>query len=154
MVTFLFLRLSFLKFLYFLKQCILGTINEESFRDKVTITAKSYLGTQYRCGGKSAAGIDCSGLTFMSYMINGILIYRDAEIKCGYLIHEIPIEQIKKGDPLYFKGHIAMYLGEQKYIHCTGHKDSFGCVINSLNPNDSDYRQDLAEGILAVGSIF
>ena len=55
---------------YFLKQCILGTINEESFRDKVTITAKSYLGTQYRWGGKSAAGIDCSGLTFMIYMIN------------------------------------------------------------------------------------
>ena len=139
---------------YFLRQHISEVMNEKRFREKVVETAKSYLGTQYRWGGKSAAGIDCSGLTFMSYMLNGVLIYRDAQIESEYPVHEITIEDIKKGDLIYFKGHIAMYLGNQKYIHCTGHKNSFGCVINSLNPNDPDYRQDLAEGILAVGSIF
>ena len=139
---------------YFLNQHIPEAVSEENFRENVTMTAKSYLGTQYRWGGKSAAGIDCSGLTFMSYMLNGVLIYRDAQIHPEYAVHEISMEQIKKGDLLYFKGHIAMYLGNQMYIHCTGHQNSFGCVINSLNPDHPDYRQDLAEKILAVGSIF
>ncbi|MGN0482661.1 MAG: NlpC/P60 family protein [Lachnospiraceae bacterium] len=139
---------------YFQNQKIPNPDAEEAFRARLVTTAKQYLGVQYRWGGKSAAGVDCSGLTFMSYQLNGILIYRDAEIREDYPVHAILLEQMQKGDLIYFKGHIAMYLGDHKYIHCTGHKNSFGCVINSLDPNDPDYREDLAAGILAVGSIF
>ncbi|MCI9136167.1 MAG: C40 family peptidase [Lachnospiraceae bacterium] len=116
--------------------------------------AKSYLGASYRWGGKTQMGIDCSGLTFMSYYMCGILIYRDAAIVEDYPVHEIPISQIKPADLLYFPGHIALYLGDGKYIHSTGNPNSFGCVINSLNPQDCDYRSDLAENIIAVGSVF
>ena len=49
---------------------------EEAFRESIVQTAYSYLGTQYRWGGKTACGIDCSGLAFMSYFRNGILIWR------------------------------------------------------------------------------
>ena len=38
----------------------------------------------------------------MSYFRNGILIWRDAAIKEGYPVHEIPIEQAKPGDLLFF----------------------------------------------------
>lgn len=127
---------------------------EEKFRNAVIETAKGYLGTQYRWGGKSPEGIDCSGLAFMSYMLNGVLIYRDASIKDGYPIHEIPREMAKKGDLFFFPGHVAIYLGEGRFIHSTGFKKSFGCVINSFNPEDKDYREDLANSITAVGSIF
>ena len=129
-------------------------INEEVFRESVTKQAKEYLGTQYRWGGKSAEGLDCSGLTFMSYLFCGILIYRDAALKDGYPVKKIPINQIKKGDLLYFKGHIAMYLGDGKYIHATGNEKSFGCVINSLCKEDVDFREDLRESLYAAGSIW
>ena len=76
---------------------------EEAFRESIVQTAYSYLGTQYRWGGKTACGIDCSGLAFMSYFRNGILIWRDAAIKEGYPVHEIPIEQAKPGDLLFFR---------------------------------------------------
>lgn len=127
---------------------------EEAFREAVTETAKGYLGTQYRWGGKSSEGIDCSGLASMSYMLNGVLIYRDASIQAGFPIREIPREAMQKGDLIFFPGHVAVCLGEGRFIHSTGYEKSFGCVINSLNPKDADYREDLANTITAVGSIF
>ena len=123
-------------------------------RNQVVKTAKSYLGTQYRWGGKSPLGIDCSGLTSISYLINGIITYRDAKIVEGFAVHEIKFEEKKPADLLYFKGHIAMMIDGKRYIHSTGRTGSDGVVINSLDPKDSDYREDLAKGILAVGSVF
>ncbi len=116
--------------------------------------AMSYFGAPYRWGGKTYAGIDCSGLAFMSYYMCGILIYRDAAIKEGYPVREIPLSQIQPADLLYFPGHVALYLGEGKYIHSTGNPASFGCTINSLDPKDPDYRKDLALSLDAAGSIF
>lgn len=129
-------------------------VEEERFRQRVVDTACTYLGVQYRWGGRSTTGIDCSGLTSVSYMMHGVLIYRDASIMAGYPVHEISAERMKKGDLLYFPGHIAMYMGDGKYIHSTGKSGSGGVVINSLNPCDEDYREDLVTCLKAVGSIF
>lgn len=128
--------------------------SEEAFRESIVQTAYSYLGTQYRWGGKTACGIDCSGLAFMSYFRNGILIWRDAAIKEGYPVHEIPIEQAKPGDLLFFPGHVAIYLGNGKIIHATGHPESSCVTFNSLREGELGYREDLKNSLCAAGSIF
>ncbi|MFC7684502.1 NlpC/P60 family protein [Ureibacillus sp. GCM10028918] len=127
-------------------------LSEDDFRDQVVQTALSYLTTPYRWGGKSPLGIDCSGLCSMAYMLNGVVIYRDASIVDGFPIEEIGIEHIRKGDLLYFPGHIAMYMGDDLYVHSSlgGNEVS----INSLNKEHPHYRDDLATTITAVGSIF
>ncbi len=128
--------------------------DEESLRKSLVETAKGYLGTQYRWGGKSPLGIDCSGLVSMSYLLNGIIIYRDARLEEGFPMKEIPFEDKKPGDALYFPGHIAMYMGNDLYIHSTGKNGSDGVVINSLDPADPLYREDLPGKLLATGSVF
>lgn len=138
---------------FFLRQQVC-MYSEKCFRERLVTYAKGYLGTQYRWAGKSAEGLDCSGLTFMCYLMSGILIYRDAKIKKGFPVHEISMDKIKPGDLLYFPGHIAMYIGNCRYIHATGNENSLGCVINSLSKKHLDYRKDLAENLLMVGSIF
>ena len=127
---------------------------EETFREEVARAAKTYLGTEYRWGGKSGRGIDCSGLVSSAYMQCGVLIYRDAKLVEGWPMHEIPFAQKQRGDALYFPGHIALYLGEGRYIHSTGAAASGGVVLNSLDPNDPLYREDLVKCLYAVGSIF
>ncbi len=124
---------------------------EDNLREKVVETALTYLGTQYRWGGKSPLGIDCSGLCSISYLINGIVIYRDSQIKREFGMRKISREEMKLGDLLYYPGHVAMYIGKDKYIHSTG--KSSGVVINSLNPKDKDYRKDLAD-IKEIATVF
>lgn len=151
---------------------------EEAFRDRLVCEASGYLGTQYRWGGRAAEGIDCSGLVSMAYMRSGVLIYRDAAIADGYAMERIPVifderpEEngketekkrfslenlsnglLKKGDALYFPGHIAMYIGDGRYIHSTARADRGGVVINSLRPADPDYRADLLRCLYAVGGV-
>jgi hypothetical protein len=128
--------------------------NEEAFRAAVIKTALSYMGTQYRWGGKTPLGVDCSGLCFMSYLLNGVIIYRDADIVEGFPVHRITRDKMKPGDLLYFPNHMALYIGNDHYVHSTGRNGSDGVVINSLNPKDPDYRADLVNTIIAIGSIF
>jgi len=142
------------------KESYLGTwyaghsFSETEFRQRVCDTALTYLGAHYRWGGKSPLGIDCSGLAFMSYWLNGVAIYRDAHIRPDFPVHEIPRSEMKQGDLLFFPGHVAIYLGDGRYVHSTGKSGSDGVVLNSLNPADPDYREDLDKGMTAVGSIF
>jgi len=128
--------------------------DEGRLRALIVENARRYMGAQYRWGGKTPLGIDCSGLASMAYLLAGVSIYRDAKLMEGFPIHEIPPEQAKPGDLLYFPGHMAVYLGDGQYIHSTGKAGSDGVCVNSLDPSAPDYRADLREKLEKVGSLF
>ena len=127
---------------------------EEKLRQDIIESALSYLGSPYRWGGKSPLGIDCSGLAFMSCLEQGILIYRDARILDEYPVREIPRNELKTGDLIFFPGHVAIFMGAEHYIHATGFAGTPHVTINSLSPDDPDYREDLAGKITCCGTVF
>ncbi len=146
------LKKGWIKEKYIQKKTIPNLIMEEvAIRESIIKTASSYLGTQYRWGGKSPLGIDCSGLCSIVYMLNGIIIWRDAELKDDCM-REIQRKEMKKGDLLFYKEHVAMYMGDDKVIHSTSSKSQV--VINSLNKNDENYDEFLDKNIISIGTVF
>lgn len=121
--------------------------NEEMLRDLIVKTAKKYEGTCYRWGGKTIAGIDCSGLAFMSYYMNGYYIFRDAKPDFQKRFRKISWNEVKKGDLLYYPGHVAIYMGNGEIIHSSS---SYGCVVvNDLDPLSLKCRESLKDIICA-----
>lgn len=128
-----------------------GKESGAALRQAIVDTALLYLGTQYRWGGKSPMGIDCSGLSSMAYMLNGIMIPRDSADQMNFM-KRIDRRHTKPGDLLFFPGHVAIYIGEDKFVHSTGMNASV--VINSLNKNSKLYRKDLDEKYICTSTVF
>lgn len=128
--------------------------NERGIRGEIVKYAMSYLGAPYRYGGKSPMGIDCSGLCFMAYLLSGICIWRDSRMQEGYPVHRIEEAQRMPGDLIYFPGHVAIYLGKERFIHATDRTGIEQVVVQSLSPKDEEYRKDLAGNIEAYGSVW
>jgi len=118
---------------------------EEEKRIAIVNTALSYLGTPYRHGGKSTSGIDCSGLCFMAYSINGINLWRDSIPDINYVIR-INRDELKQGDLIYYKGHVTMYIGANEYIHSSATLG--GVTISSFDKNSPSYYDRLSDGII------
>ena len=75
---------------------------------------------QYKWGGKSFKGIDCSGLVQICLNYNNIFCPRDAKDQVKYFKKNINLRKIKKNDILYWKGHVAIALSRKKLIHAYG----------------------------------
>ncbi len=81
---------------------------------------KIFLNCKYKWGGKSFDGIDCSALLQIFYKFNNKFFPRDTidqfKIKRGIIRKKI----FKKGDIIFWKGHVAICLNSKNLIHAYG----------------------------------
>jgi cell wall-associated NlpC family hydrolase len=93
-------------------------------RSELVKTAKRFIGIPYRWGGTTAKnGFDCSGLTMVSYRLNGLNLPRVSrnQFKAGKWVAK---SKLRPGDLVFFatKGgtrvtHVGMYVGAGNFIH-------------------------------------
>ena len=109
---------------------------------QIEATAHRMMGSGYLWGGTSTKLTDCSGLAKVSYFSNAIILQRDASQQAltGEIIKADEWQKAQTGDLLFFGTqsgrvtHVAIYLRDGKYIHCSGQ-----VKINSVDPADPDY---------------
>jgi cell wall-associated NlpC family hydrolase len=92
----------------------------ESFETDFVAVAERFVGTPYLWGGKSAMGIDCSGLVQIALHACGEVCPRDSDMQQVSLGRALPLEQpdrVQRGDLVFWKGHIAIARDSETLVH-------------------------------------
>ena len=81
---------------------------------------KLFLKTKYVWGGKTYKGIDCSAFLQLLYYYNNKFYPRDTKDQIKYSIKKTKRRIFKKGDIIFWKGHVAICINSKKLIHAYG----------------------------------
>ncbi len=83
--------------------------------------AEQFLHVPYLWGGRTAIGIDCSGLVQTALHACGIDAPRDSDMQENRLGTDASAEKRKRGDLIFWKGHVGIMQNEITLLHANGH---------------------------------
>jgi cell wall-associated NlpC family hydrolase len=96
----------------------------EAATDYVAV-AESFLCTPYLWGGVSGFGIDCSGLVQLSMRMAGKDVLRDSDMQAASIGEPLDpgpnFTGLRRGDLVFWKGHVAVMTDAETMIHANGH---------------------------------
>lgn len=111
-------------------------------RASLVRTATSFVGLPYLWAGLSGFGLDCSGLTWLTYRVHGIRIPRDAlpQSQGG-----TPVRGPRRGDLMFYATdgrvhHVSMFVGDGKMVHAPG----TGQMVQVIPTSTPAYRSEYA----------
>ncbi|MDC0456098.1 C40 family peptidase [Candidatus Pelagibacter sp.] len=81
---------------------------------------KMFLKIKYLWGGKTYKGIDCSAILQLFFYYNNKFYPRDTKDQLKYSTKKNESRVFKKGDIIFWKGHVAICINSQKLIHAYG----------------------------------
>ncbi len=95
------------------------------FESDFAAVAERFLNVPYLWGGKTFAGLDCSGLVQISLAACGVASPRDTDMMAAGLGADISIggdlAGLRRGDLVFWKGHIGIMRDAETLLHANGH---------------------------------
>ena len=85
--------------------------------------AERFLGTAYLWGGRTSLGLDCSGLVQLALMAAGRSAPRDTDLQeamLGTAVEGGMTATLKRGDLVFWKGHVGIMIDGEYMIHASG----------------------------------
>jgi|YelNatPaOPRAMG01_1025707.scaffolds.fasta_scaffold04571_10 hypothetical protein len=120
---------------------------EEEF--DIIIEAKKFLGVPYLWGGTSDFGYDCSGMVQRLFKFSrNMIIPRNSKDQMNASRPVRDFNEAKRGDLIFFKGHVAIYMGRGRIIHANGTYSQV--TINNLF-DGSKYSEHLKSIFIRIG---
>lgn len=95
-----------------------------TFESDPVAVAERFLHAPYYWGGKTVHGLDCSGLVQLALAACGIAALRDTDMQEESLGVPLPREAIteaRRGDLVFWKGHVGIVRDPATLLHATGH---------------------------------
>ncbi len=92
----------------------------ESTEPDFVAVAERFVSVPYLWGGKTSLGIDCSGLVQIALAASGVACPRDSDMQERALGAPLPTEDLaglRRGDLIFWKGHVAIVRDEQSIVH-------------------------------------
>ncbi len=116
-------------------------------------TALAFMGVPYLWGGKNSLGLDCSGLVQVALARAGVASPRDSDLQLECIGSAVPLREgetpIRRGDLIYFPGHVAIALDERQVLHANA--GAMQVAIEELAPVAAQISADnKGRGITAI----
>ncbi|MEW4457166.1 NlpC/P60 family protein [Roseibium algicola] len=95
----------------------------DAVEDDWVAVAEELIGTPYRWGGRSSLGLDCSALVQLAAQTGGHGLPRDSDMQEAEAGEAVPHDDpaaLKRGDLLFWKGHVGIIAGENRLLHANG----------------------------------
>jgi cell wall-associated NlpC family hydrolase len=89
----------------------------ESYEPDFIAVAERFLGVPYLWGGKTALGLDCSGLVQVALTACGTSCPRDSDVQEEALGTAADVSDVRRGDLIFWKGHVAIARDRSSLLH-------------------------------------
>jgi cell wall-associated NlpC family hydrolase len=83
--------------------------------------AEQFLSAPYLWGGKTSLGLDCSGLVQVALQAAGHVCPRDSDMQELALGTVSSLSQLRRGDLVFWKGHVAIARDPETLLHANAH---------------------------------
>ena len=97
----------------------------DNYESDFVAVAERFIGIPYLWGGKTALGLDCSGLVQTALCAAGISAPRDTDMQekaLGHIIATGPeLQGLQRGDLVFWKGHVGIMREAKTLLHANGH---------------------------------
>ena len=87
--------------------------------------AERFVGVPYLWGGRTSLGLDCSALVQLALAAAGKGAPRDSDLQeamVGAPVEGGPAAPLKRGDLVFWRGHVAIMIDGEYIIHASGHE--------------------------------
>ena len=80
--------------------------------------SEKFVGTPYLWGGRSYAGLDCSGLVQICLQSSGIFCPRDSNLQFKHFKEEsINLNELQRGMLIFWEGHVGIIISKTLILH-------------------------------------